>query len=162
MKKVLADRNEDENVGRNSCYPISRGKRSNPDAKPNDPVNIPIEARKFSPPQKVVQTPNEISRHHQKGGVEKTQLERVLARLKNVRPCGDQWSSRCPAHADSNNSLSVGEASDGRVLIHCHRGCDVETIMEEIEMSMTDLFPRDMKRTTKRSLNPVRTYTRKT
>lgn len=40
MKKVLADRNEDENVGRNSCYPISRGKRSNPDANAPYPAAI--------------------------------------------------------------------------------------------------------------------------
>jgi putative DNA primase/helicase len=33
------------------------------------------------------------------------------------------WTARCPAHDDRNPSLSIREAPDGRVLVHCHVGC---------------------------------------
>ncbi len=58
-------------------------------------------------------------------------FEQVLSKLEHVRKCGDGWSARCPcpAHNDKNNSLSVGEAADGKLLITCHAGCTFEAIM---------------------------------
>ena len=69
-------------------------------------------------------------------------VEHVLARLDNVRESSGQWSARCPAHNDRNNSLSVGEADDGTVLIYCHAGCSFENILEELAISPVSLFPR--------------------
>jgi hypothetical protein len=73
-------------------------------------------------------------------------VELVLLRLKNVAISGDQWSARCPAHNDHNNSLSVGEGDDGKVLLHCHAGCSVEEIVDELDLTMHDLFDRRRRR----------------
>jgi hypothetical protein len=52
-----------------------------------------------------------------------------------------QVMAGCPAHDDRHPSLSVGEGTDGRVLLHCHTGCDPTTILGSIGMSWTDAFP---------------------
>lgn len=54
---------------------------------------------------------------------------------------GDGWSARCPAHEDSNPSLSVSEGADGRTLLRCHAGCDVKAICEALSVTLADLFP---------------------
>ena len=35
----------------------------------------------------------------------------------------------CPAHDDRKPSLSLGDASDGKALVHCHAGCDQRTVI---------------------------------
>jgi hypothetical protein len=73
-------------------------------------------------------------------------IEKVLPKLKNVSPCGDGWSARCPSHADSRNSLSIAEGADGRVLIFCHAGCLIEDIVDDLNIKMSDLFDRRSRR----------------
>lgn len=46
----------------------------------------------------------------------------------------------CPTHDDRNPSLSVQEGEDGRVLIHCHAGCDTRDVVAAVGMEMSDLF----------------------
>lgn len=68
-------------------------------------------------------------------------IERVLEHLQNIRTQGKGWTARCLAHEDNRNSLSISEGEDGRVLLHCHAGCEVKKIVEALGLSMTDLFP---------------------
>lgn len=71
-------------------------------------------------------------------------LEKVLDRLDKVKSAGSgKWKACCPAHDDKNPSLSIGEASDGRVLIHCWAGCETRDVMAAIGLEMRDLFPGD-------------------
>ena len=63
----------------------------------------------------------------------------ILRRLKRVRRNGKGWTAQCPAHPDSNPSLSVHE-SEGRVLLHCHAGCPTETVVASLGLQMADLF----------------------
>jgi hypothetical protein len=56
----------------------------------------------------------------------------------------------CPAHDDNNPSLSISEGADGRVLIKCHAGCEVEAVVEAIGLTMADLFPAKNSRSSKR------------
>ena len=42
---------------------------------------------------------------------------------------GGGWMARCPAHDDSTPSLALRDAEDGRVLIHCHAGCDQKSVI---------------------------------
>lgn len=58
---------------------------------------------------------------------------------RGSRRVGDNWT--CPAHEDSNPSLSVSEGDGGRVLLHCHAGCAPEAIVEALGQTMADLFP---------------------
>jgi replicative DNA helicase len=52
--------------------------------------------------------------------------------------------AQCPAHEDSNPSLSVKVGTDGRVLLNCHHGCAAETIVAQLGLTMADLFePKD-------------------
>jgi hypothetical protein len=67
---------------------------------------------------------------------------RVLKLLDNVRPSGDGWSSRCPAHDDRRSSLSIAEGDDGRVLLNCHAGCETAEIIDALGLKKRDLFPR--------------------
>ena len=76
----------------------------------------------------------------------RTPIEKILARLNSVVSCGDGWSARCPGHRDRRNSLSVAEGNDGRVLLYCHAGCSVEKIVDDMGLSMFDLFDRRHRR----------------
>jgi hypothetical protein len=63
----------------------------------------------------------------------------VLALLKGVRKSGDGWTALCPAHGDSQNSLSVC-CKDGKWLLHCHAGCEIEEVTEALGITVADLF----------------------
>ena len=65
----------------------------------------------------------------------------ILSRLQGVKGGHGQWTARCPAHDDRQNSLSVAEGNDGRVLLHCHAGCDVDKIATALGLNKSDLFP---------------------
>jgi hypothetical protein len=55
-------------------------------------------------------------------------ISQILGQLKNVRKSGSGWTSRCPAHEDKRNSLSITEGSDGRILVKCFANCTFEGI----------------------------------
>lgn len=50
---------------------------------------------------------------------------------------------RCPAHEDSNPSLSINADDGGKVLLKCHAGCSAEEVVAAISLTMTDLFPKE-------------------
>jgi len=66
----------------------------------------------------------------------------LLDRLQGVRGVGPgRWVANCPAHADRSPSLSVRELDDGRVLIHDFAGCEVDAILDAIDLTISELFP---------------------
>ena len=67
-------------------------------------------------------------------------IDSVLDRLDGVRKTPQGWSARCPAHEDHRNSLSVAEGMDGRVLLYCFAGCQVEAIVAALDLTLADLF----------------------
>jgi hypothetical protein len=75
-----------------------------------------------------------------------TPLENVLSRLYGARKQGDGWVALCPAHDDKVQSLSVTVGDDGRVLVHCHAGCDVNAIVGALGLTTADLFERAVQR----------------
>ena len=48
------------------------------------------------------------------------------------RRAGAGWQARCPAHDDSEPSLSIGETDDGKVLIYCHAGCEQHDVIDRL------------------------------
>jgi hypothetical protein len=52
----------------------------------------------------------------------------IAKALKGYRS-GQGYVARCPAHDDRNPSLSVCDAPDGKVLVHCHGPCDQERVI---------------------------------
>lgn len=65
----------------------------------------------------------------------------VAARF-NAKPCGKAFVARCPAHDDNRPSLTIAEGRDGRTVLHCFKGCDVEAIVRAVGLSLADLFER--------------------
>ena len=70
-------------------------------------------------------------------------LEQVLSQLKGVRTSMHGWRACCPAHADRKPSLSIGLGEHGQVLLKCFAGCSLDSIVEAIGLTMTDLFPEE-------------------
>lgn len=67
-------------------------------------------------------------------------MENLLCHLEGVRESGRGWTARCPAHQDRSPSLSVAQGDDGRILLHCFAGCQVEAITAAIGLTVHDLF----------------------
>ena len=68
--------------------------------------------------------------------------DELLGQLEAVRARGlGKWQARCPAHDDREPSLSIREADDGKILLHCFSGCTVDSICSAIGIQVTDLFP---------------------
>jgi putative DNA primase/helicase len=53
-----------------------------------------------------------------------------FAHLLNAKPAGAGWIARCPAHDDRTASLSINAGEGGRLLLHCHAGCDFRDILK--------------------------------
>lgn len=69
-------------------------------------------------------------------------IDTLLGSLDKAKRTGQRtWLACCPAHGDRNASLSVREADDGRVLIHCFAGCSVHEIVAAAGLEIADLFP---------------------
>jgi putative DNA primase/helicase len=77
-----------------------------------------------------------------------------IARLGVVRTC----DARCPAHDDHKPSLTVTEAEDGKVLLHCHKECSIEDIVTALGLTINDLFPQTIQ-DDRRRLSVSYTYT---
>jgi hypothetical protein len=57
---------------------------------------------------------------------------REIAHLLHGNRCGSGYIARCPAHDDRTPSLSLCDASDGMVLVHCHTGCSQEAVLDAL------------------------------
>jgi hypothetical protein len=69
-------------------------------------------------------------------------VEELLARLKGVKERKPgQWTARCPAHNDTNPSLSIALADDGEILLKCFAGCSLEEICSKLGIEPKDSFP---------------------
>lgn len=67
-------------------------------------------------------------------------VDDLLDRLDRVRRNGSGWEALWPGHEDRKPSLSVAEGDDGRILLHCHAGCEPEAIVAALGLTMRDLF----------------------
>ncbi|HPA50128.1 MAG TPA: DUF3631 domain-containing protein [Thermoanaerobaculia bacterium] len=88
--------------------------------------------------------------------------ERLTAALEahGSRGKGSAW--QCPAHEDRSASLSVSQGRDGRALVKCHAGCDLEAILGALGLTVADISPeRDERRGSKR-IKAVYRYTDET
>ena len=56
----------------------------------------------------------------------------TIARALKGRRVGFQWIARCPAHDDRDPSLSLKDADNGKVLVHCHAGCTQAQVIDEL------------------------------
>ena len=68
-------------------------------------------------------------------------LELLSSRTgQKCNPSGKRYVTCCPAHEDTNPSLSVCEDSNGTILVNCFAGCTTESICEALGIELRDLF----------------------
>jgi hypothetical protein len=68
-------------------------------------------------------------------------INEFLSRLQGVSEAGaGKWVACCPAHEDSNPSMSVTTGNNGGILVHCHAGCSAEAIVGALGLKMGDLM----------------------
>ena len=68
------------------------------------------------------------------------QYKEVLSYF-NVKKQMTEGSAQCicPAHRDDHASLTISE-DNGRILVHCHAGCNTTDILNAVGLKMQDLF----------------------
>lgn len=59
--------------------------------------------------------------------------ERIASALDKAKRNGKGWMACCPAHIDSNPSLSIDDGKNGCILVHCHAGCYQDAVLEAIK-----------------------------
>jgi hypothetical protein len=67
-------------------------------------------------------------------------VQKVVDRLEGVVASNSSWKALCPAHDDTEPSLSVSEGDDGRALLMCFAGCAAPELVARIGLDMSDLF----------------------
>ena len=73
-------------------------------------------------------------------------IDEILNKLQKVKVTSNRkWMACCPAHPDKTPSLSISVGDDERILLHCHAGCDIESILDELQLEMKDLYPTPSK-----------------
>jgi 5S rRNA maturation endonuclease (ribonuclease M5) len=55
-----------------------------------------------------------------------------IARKLGGRKSGADWIAKCPAHDDTNPSLSLRDAN-GKVLVRCHAGCSQSSVLAALK-----------------------------
>lgn len=80
-------------------------------------------------------------------------IDLVISRLEGFNKQGR--TALCPAHGDKQQSLSVKEGNDGRVLLKCFAGCETRQIVQAMGLQMKDLFLEDPNRKPKEKSQPL-------
>lgn len=71
-------------------------------------------------------------------------IQDILSRLDKVRKTGRaNWIACCPAHEDRSPSMTIHDAGDGRILVHCFSGCKFDEIVGAIGLGYEPFFPPD-------------------
>ena len=65
-----------------------------------------------------------------------------LNKLKGIKGEDDHFTALCPSHDDKRQSLSISE-KEGKIVLYCFAGCNVEKIVSSLGLEMTDLFTNE-------------------
>ena len=65
----------------------------------------------------------------------------LLPRLVDVKQHGNRWTATCPNGHEHKGGLSVAVGGDGRLMLHCFKGCDAEQVLRAVGLRLADLFP---------------------
>ena len=58
-----------------------------------------------------------------------------LYRFKGLKPSGEGWTAKCPAHDDKQNSLSINRG-EGKWLVKCHAGCSIHAVAAAVGLKL--------------------------
>jgi len=80
-------------------------------------------------------------------------VRNFLDHLQGLKKNGpNQWSAKCPAHADSSPSLSVAIGDNGAVVFNDKAGCDNDAILRAMGLEWKDTFPPKPRQETSTSI----------
>ena len=66
-------------------------------------------------------------------------ITEILSHFDGVKSSGqNRYQCKCPAHDDRQASLSITQ-KDNKILLHCHAGCNTETILGMAGLTFADL-----------------------
>ena len=71
-------------------------------------------------------------------------LDEILGKLEQVKAAKDGYMACCPAHMDTNPSLSVRKFR-GRIHLKCFAGCAEEDVCMALNITLNDLFQNEVK-----------------
>ena len=71
-------------------------------------------------------------------------FDEVLSHFQVKKKYRDRAQCICPAHSDKEASLTISKGDKGTV-IHCHAGCETETILGAVGLRLTDLFEEPLR-----------------
>lgn len=66
-------------------------------------------------------------------------LDALLAKFEARKKTGPGWMVRCPSHADTTASLAISQGHTGKIVLHCHAGCETASILASVGLTMADL-----------------------
>lgn len=69
------------------------------------------------------------------------ELSEILGRVQKAHRSGAGYVGLCPSHDDRAASLSLTTGNNGSVLLKCHAGCAVPSIVAALGLEMKDLMP---------------------
>lgn len=72
-----------------------------------------------------------------------TTPEEIARQLGGASRSGSNWSCKCPAHEDKRSSLSITQNFGGKLLVHCHAGCDPIDVISHLRVK--GLWPESAK-----------------
>lgn len=103
-----------------------------------------------------------LASHHRQGWTmiasSHISTDELMTMLANVEKQADGWTSCCPAHDDTRNSLSITRGDDGRTLLHCHAGCDFATVVQSLGLRQSQLMAPKTSKPVKTFAPIVNTY----
>ena len=74
-------------------------------------------------------------------------IDGLLARLERVHPSGQGWRADCPNGHRAHGTLSLAQADDGRILLHCFCGCRAADVLAALGMTLQDIMPARLRDT---------------
>jgi hypothetical protein len=81
---------------------------------------------------------------------------RIAERLQARRTGPGRWLAKCPAHADRSPSLSIATGRDGRALVRCFAGCELNLVLKAAGLTIADLFANHPRKPEQRAIATVR------
>jgi putative DNA primase/helicase len=86
-------------------------------------------------------------------------VELFLSRVDKPRKAGKSHQACCPAHNDKSPSLTISEADNGDLLLHCFAGCEYRDIMAAVGLEAKEGFQGSLSPESKREYQ-VQTLTK--
>ncbi len=68
-------------------------------------------------------------------------IDEFLSKLEKVKSNAEGHTALCPAHEDTDRSLSVKMSKEGKIILHCFAGCSFNSILDSLNIKPQQLFP---------------------